>query len=246
MYSSGASDKIFVIAFDYRGFGKSTGTPSELGLLNDAVAIVDWALNVAGIPSDRIVLLGHSLGTAVATAVAHRYVNLDTRIQFSGLILCAAFTNAGKAFSSYSIAGVIPILAPVKLIPAAQAWFSRRMRDTWFTDRRLVSLVRQSSHLQLVFVHAENDGTMPWDQTEELFKTTTRAAAEGSPSDAEIDKRLKSIDLGEAGRQEVWKSEGASISKLIAKHGGLSLPSSSSLHLHFHCLDPDPEQITTL
>lgn len=128
-YASGACEKVFVLAFDYRGFGKSGGEPSETGLRNDAEAVVDWALNVARIAPDRIVLLGHSLGTAVATAVAVQYAEMG--IECAGIILCAAFTNAGNAFASYSIAGVIPVLAPVKLIPAVQRWFSRQMQDTW-------------------------------------------------------------------------------------------------------------------
>ncbi|KAF2789002.1 alpha/beta-hydrolase [Melanomma pulvis-pyrius CBS 109.77] len=219
MYSSGASEKIFVITFDYRGFGKSTGTPSEPGLLNDAEAVVDWALNVAHVSPDRIVLLGHSLGTAVATGIAHRYINLDTPIQFSGLILCAAFTNTGNAFSSYSIADILPILAPVKMIPSLQAWFSRRMRDTWETSNRLADIARRSSKFQLVLVHAEDDMTMPWNHTEELFKSTLKAAMEGAPTDDEVLEKVRVIDLGEAGRQEVWRSGRTSISKLIAKHG---------------------------
>lgn len=109
MYSSGASDKIFVLAFDYRGFGKSTGSPSEQGLLNDAKAVVHWAIHTAGISPERIVFLGHSLGTAVATAITHHYANLDAPIGFAGLILCASFTNTGSAFASYAIADVIPV-----------------------------------------------------------------------------------------------------------------------------------------
>jgi pimeloyl-ACP methyl ester carboxylesterase len=140
-YASGACEKVFIMAFDYRGFGKSGGVPSEAGLRNDAEAVVDWALNVARIPADRIVLLGHSLGTAVATAVAVQYAEMG--IEFAGIILCAAFTNAGNAFASYSIAGVIPVLAPVKMIPAVQTWFSRQMRDTWRTDVRLAALTRK-------------------------------------------------------------------------------------------------------
>ncbi|KAF2014234.1 alpha/beta-hydrolase [Aaosphaeria arxii CBS 175.79] len=220
MYSSGASDKIFVLAFDYRGFGISKGTPSESGLLGDAEAVVEWALKVACIPPNRIVLLGHSLGTAVASGIVHRYSGLDSPVQFAGLILCAAFTDSGNAFSSYSIADVIPVLAPVKMIPALQRWFNHRMRDTWKTKERLVMLVQQLSAFNLILVHAVDDGTMPYSHTEELFKATTRAVADDNPSDQEIDKRLKIIDLGEAGRQEVWKSSGISISKLIAKHGG--------------------------
>ena len=140
-YASGACEKVFVLTFDYRGFGKSTGVPSEAGLRNDAEAIIDWALNVAKIPPHRVVLLGHSLGTAVATAVASQYAELG--VEFAGIILCAAFTNAGNAFASYSIGGVIPVLAPVKMIPAVQNWFSRKMRDTWRTDVRLAALTRK-------------------------------------------------------------------------------------------------------
>jgi len=214
IYSSGASDNIFVLTFDYRGFGKSTGYPSESGLLNDAEAIVDWALNTVGISPDRIVLLGHSLGTAVSTGIAHHYANLDTPIEFAGLILCAAFTNTGNAFSAYSIGGVVPILAPVKLIPSFQAWFSRQMHDSWRTDQRLAALAKQCENLQLVLVHAENDGTMPWNQTELLFSSTLKSATDG------MQPVLKVVDLGEAGRQEIWRVGKRRISKLIAKHGG--------------------------
>ncbi|KAF1954383.1 alpha/beta-hydrolase [Byssothecium circinans] len=215
-YSAGLSDKIFILAFDYRGFGKSTGSPSESGVLNDAEAALDWAIHTANISPDRIVLLGHSLGTAVATGLAHRYANANTAtpIQFGGLILCAAFTNAGAAFSAYSVADVLPLLAPVKMIPALQNWFTRRMRDTWRTDHRLKELVQWCDRLQLTLVHAEDDGTLPWNMTEELFASTLKAAT-GSAEQAKV----KIIDLAEAGRQEIWSDGNRSISKLIAKHG---------------------------
>ncbi|KAF2108853.1 Alpha/Beta hydrolase protein [Lophiotrema nucula] len=220
MYSAGASEKIFVLTFDYRGFGKSTGTPSESGLLNDADAVVDWALTVANVPAERIVLLGHSLGTAVATGIAHRYGQLEDPVEFAGIILCASFTNAGNAFSAYSIAGVLPILAPIKMIPAFQAWFSRRMRDTWETQDRLATLARQSSKFRLVVVHAEDDLVMPWNMTQQLFQSTLKAAMLDDVSELEAAEKVRTIDLGEAGKQEIWKSGAVSISKLIAKHGG--------------------------
>ncbi|KAF2708592.1 alpha/beta-hydrolase [Pleomassaria siparia CBS 279.74] len=220
MYSSGASDKMFVLAFDYRGFGQSTGTPSESGLLNDAEAVIDWALTVACVSPDRIVLLGHSLGTAVATGIAHRYMNLDHAVQFSGLILCAAFTNTANAFSSYSIANLLPLLAPVRMIPSLQTWFGHQMCDTWETSSRLTDMARRSNKFQLMLVHAEDDMTMPWNHTEELFKSTLKAAMEGALTDDEALDKVRVIDLGESGRQETWCSGRTRISKLIAKHGG--------------------------
>ncbi|KAE8854258.1 hypothetical protein PTNB73_01431 [Pyrenophora teres f. teres] len=221
-FSAGASEKIYVLAFDYRGFGLSEGDPSESGLLDDAEAVVDWALKVSRIPAERIVLLGHSLGTAVVSGVAHRYAT-TLGIEFAGLILCAAFTNAGNAFSSYSIGGVVPVLAPVKLFPAFQAWFAHRMVDTWRSDDRLATMARTCSRFKLVLVHAQSDSTMPWHETEALFQSTLRAAKDASPGNDDDDDLLKGIeivDLGEAGRQEIWRSNSRSISKTIAKHGG--------------------------
>ncbi|ORY18935.1 Alpha/Beta hydrolase protein [Clohesyomyces aquaticus] len=224
MYSSGASDKIFTLTFDYRGFGKSTGTPSETGLLNDATAILDWALNVANIPPDRIVLLGHSLGTAVAAGVAHRFMNSEPSVKFSGIILAAAFTNSGNAFTGYSLGDVLPILSPVKSIPPLQRWLSKRIVDTWRTSDRLGNLIALDPRFRLVLVHSRDDRTMTWDQSEELFKGTVQAGAAASGSfelSARTDEQdIGVIDLGEAGRQEVWKVGGRSVGKLIAKHGG--------------------------
>jgi pimeloyl-ACP methyl ester carboxylesterase len=154
-YSAGASEKIFVLAFDYRGFGISTGEPSETGLLNDAEAVIDWALKTCRVPPERIVLLGHSLGTAVVSGIAHRYAT-NLGIEFAGLILCAAFTNAGSAFSSYSIGGLVPVLAPVKVFPAFQAWFARRMVDTWRSDDRLATMARKLMRSR------NHRGTMSW------------------------------------------------------------------------------------
>ncbi|KAF2472715.1 alpha/beta-hydrolase [Lindgomyces ingoldianus] len=227
MYSSGASDKIFTLTFDYRGFGRSTGSPSETGLLNDGTSVLEWALNLANVSSDRIVLLGHSLGTAVATGVAHHYINHEPPVQFSGLILGAAFTNSGSAFTAYSLADVFPILAPVKTIPLFQAWFSRRMVDTWDTSERLAHLISKSPSFRLVLVHAKDDTTMPWDQSEEIFKSTVQAGVLASQisenstlTDEEIVEKVGIVDLGEAGRQEVWSQGQRSVSKLIANHGG--------------------------
>jgi uncharacterized protein len=63
----------FGVAFlSWRGYGGSTGAPSETGLLTDAKAAYDH-LRGLGIPADRIVLVGESLGTgpAVITAAAN-------------------------------------------------------------------------------------------------------------------------------------------------------------------------------
>lgn len=70
---------------------------------------------------------------------------------------------------------------------------------------------------------------MPWNQTEELFKSTLKAANQSVVgNEAEAVKGPKIIDLGEAGSQEVWQNGAYSISKTIVKHGGTySFPPSA-------------------
>lgn len=59
-----------VFCFDYRGYGQSDGRPNETGVLQDARAARGWLLKRVGLESDEIVLMGRSLGGAVAVDLA--------------------------------------------------------------------------------------------------------------------------------------------------------------------------------
>lgn len=59
-----------VLVFDYRGYGKSTGRPSEKGLYADADAVMRWAQQNINVPLR--VIYGRSLGTAVAANAARK------------------------------------------------------------------------------------------------------------------------------------------------------------------------------
>lgn len=75
--------KIFV--FDYRGYGKSDGIPTERGLYRDALGAYD-ILKEKGFKNEDIVLLGRSLGGAVA-------IFLASRVKPSGLIVDSSFES---------------------------------------------------------------------------------------------------------------------------------------------------------
>lgn len=75
-----------VLLFDYRGYGKSSGAPSEAGTYLDAEAAHDHLVRVEGFAPGRIVLHGESLGGAVA-------LELALRRPCAGLILESAFTS---------------------------------------------------------------------------------------------------------------------------------------------------------
>ena len=77
-----------VLAIDYRGFGESESrTPDEQGVYRDARAAYDWLRTQRGVPAERIVIYGHSLGTGIATELA-------LHVQAAGLIIEGAFTSA--------------------------------------------------------------------------------------------------------------------------------------------------------
>jgi pimeloyl-ACP methyl ester carboxylesterase len=57
-----------VYLVNYRGYGGSTGQPSEAALISDAEAVYDWVAS----GHDHIVVIGRSLGSGVATALAAR------------------------------------------------------------------------------------------------------------------------------------------------------------------------------
>jgi uncharacterized protein len=61
---------VSVFLFDYRGYGRSEGSPSEKGLYADAQAARDWLAEKEGINPQEIVLMGRSLGGSVATELA--------------------------------------------------------------------------------------------------------------------------------------------------------------------------------
>lgn len=74
-----------VLLFDYRGYGRSEGRPSEEGTYRDAQACHRW-LRDKGFAADRILAFGESLGGAVATELACRET-------VGGLVLQSTFTS---------------------------------------------------------------------------------------------------------------------------------------------------------
>jgi fermentation-respiration switch protein FrsA (DUF1100 family) len=69
-----------VFSLDYRGFGRSAGTPTERGLYADAASAYQYLTVTRHIPESRVILAGRSLGSAVA-------IELATRVSPAGLLL---------------------------------------------------------------------------------------------------------------------------------------------------------------
>jgi uncharacterized protein len=75
-----------VLAFDYRGYGQSEGRPSEEGTYRDAQAAWDYLVRGRGVRSENILILGRSLGGAVAAQLAAQCCP-------AGLVVESAFSS---------------------------------------------------------------------------------------------------------------------------------------------------------
>jgi fermentation-respiration switch protein FrsA (DUF1100 family) len=130
-----------LLAIDYRGYGGSTGTPTEKGLLLDAAAALAEARS-RGYPPERTVLLGESLGTGVVDAVGGSG-------KFAGIVLESAFS------STVDVAAARYWMFPVRLL----------MLDTFRSDLR-IGKVRSP----LLFLHGTADETVPIRYGRHLFE----------------------------------------------------------------------------
>ncbi|KAI1078949.1 alpha/beta-hydrolase [Whalleya microplaca] len=168
------SSNYHVLAIDYRGFGKSSGKPSEQGLILDGAAAVDWAMHVAGIPASRIVIMGQSLGTAVTSGVAEHFAMQG--VEFAGVILVAGFSSMPALLSSYTAAGFIPVLSPFRPIPPLLRFLQSFVLDKWQSADRLAHVARLTrSRLRLTFIHAKNDLEIPCHESDVLFRSSANA-----------------------------------------------------------------------
>ena len=128
-----------LVALCYRGYGGSSGTPSEDGLIRDAIAAYGFA--IARYAPRRVVLWGESLGTGVAVALASGH-------EVGGLILDAPFTSAADVGAS-----AYPFV-PVR-------WL---MMDTFHSDQRIGRV-----HAPVLVLHGERDRIVPIRFGERLY-----------------------------------------------------------------------------
>lgn len=131
---------IFIV--DWRGYGKSQGTPSEEGLYLDALASYDYLVKEKGIPADSIIVYGKSLGANIA-------VDLASRVKIKALISDSGFTSA------YDMARHIFPFIPVKL----------------FITVKFDALTKiKNIYCPKLIVHSPHDEMIPFWMAKKLFE----------------------------------------------------------------------------
>ncbi|KAJ7695708.1 Alpha/Beta hydrolase protein [Mycena rosella] len=150
-----------VLAVDYRGFGDSTGTPTEAGLARDARAAWNWLI-ANGATANQILIVGHSLGTGVSVLLSAELS--DEGIAPRGVVLLSPFSSVSKVLETYNILGVVPLMRPLAMIPWAANIVKRALIHKFETDI-LVPRIKGP----VLIAHAENDWDIPYSHSEALF-----------------------------------------------------------------------------
>lgn len=130
-----------VLIFDYRGYGKSEGSPSEEGTYLDAKAAWEYLTNEKGYIPENIIIGGRSLGGAIAAWLASEH-------NPAALILESTFTSIPEAGALH-----YPIF-PIKLLARIKYNTLDYIKDV---------------ERPLLVIHSKNDDLIPFQHGQQLY-----------------------------------------------------------------------------
>ncbi|MCZ6597947.1 MAG: alpha/beta hydrolase [Planctomycetota bacterium] len=138
-----------VMLFDYRGYGRSEGSPDEKGTYLDAEAAWEHVTGAAGVEPERVVVYGESLGAGVA-------IELAQRRRVGAVITESAFTSAADVG-----AAVYPWL-PVRLL----------LRIGYENRAKIGAL-----SVPVLVIHSPEDEIVPFEHGRELHEAAPEPKA---------------------------------------------------------------------
>lgn len=157
-----------VLIIDYRGYGLSSGSPTEPGIYRDGQCAYDYLTKERKIKPENILVFGESLGSAVA-------INLTSQQAVRGLILEGAFS------SSRDMAKRISVYIP--------AWFFINGFDSLSKIGKV--------NVPKLFIHSRNDEIVPFHLAQKLYARASEpkqfTELSGGHNTAYIDSQEKYI-----------------------------------------------------
>lgn len=141
-----------VFAYDYHGYGTSTGKASEVNSYQDIDAAYEYLSGTLNVPSDRIISFGHSVGGGPA-------VDLASRTPVAALIIESSFTTAFRVLTRVrllpfdkfrNLEKIKQVKCPILIIhgkadPVIPFWHSQELFDCANEPKRLL-LLDQAGH----------------------------------------------------------------------------------------------------
>ncbi len=104
---------VHIMIIDYRGYGRSEGKPFEKGLYLDALAAYEWWSKEHAAGENKLILIGESLGGAVA-------IDLACRVPVDGIVLQSTFTTAWDMAKTLLPIGLLQPLMGVRFDSAGK------------------------------------------------------------------------------------------------------------------------------
>jgi pimeloyl-ACP methyl ester carboxylesterase len=132
--------KLNAILFDYRGYGKSSGFPSQEKINEDGQTIYNWAVNEKQIDPNNIIIWGESLGGSVATYLASKNT-------CKSLVLLATFS------SLYDI-----VWQTLNIFEKSILTYIFLCIDPMETKKRI-----REVKCPVIIIHSPNDGFIPYE-----------------------------------------------------------------------------------
>lgn len=145
-----------VLALDYRGYGRSEGTPTREGTLLDAEAALDYLRDRPEVDPRRIFIFGQSIGGAIASVLAARRNG-----QLAGVIIDSAFTSY-REIARYHI-----LRNPMMLLMAW--WFPFGVDHTYDPIEQITAI----NPTPILIMHGKADRIIPWQMSKRLYNTAT-------------------------------------------------------------------------
>ncbi len=131
-----------VFIFDYRGYGRSRGFPTEKGTYLDTEAAYDYLLTRQDINKEELIVYGKSLGGAVA-------VDLALRAEVCAVIIDSAFTSVARM--------------------AQEIYFLPQVEHVLSIKYDTLSKIGKLSMPKLI-IHSKEDEIVPFHHAMELFE----------------------------------------------------------------------------
>ncbi len=142
-----------VFIMDYRGYGRSQGEPDLKSIIDDAAAGYYWLVNNKE-SEDNIIILGQSLGGAVAVAM----LGFDKNISAKGLIIDSSFTSHRTVFRE--------LLGRSPLLWAFQYPLSIGITDDYAPEKFIADI----KNTPILFIHSDADQIIDKQHSINLYR----------------------------------------------------------------------------
>lgn len=146
-----------VITIDYRGYGDSSGDPTEDGVVRDAYFTYKWIKERIG--ETKLFLWGHSLGTGISTKLAKKLCEEDDHP--SGIVLESPFNNIKEAAFYH------PFSMPFRFLPWFESIFVEGIGEQgvyFSSDENILSVTPN-----IMILHAKDDLVVPFHLGKKLY-----------------------------------------------------------------------------